>query len=285
MLRVERNLSPQTLDAYHRDVRKYLSFLLDQNISSLNSISQMHIREYIRSLNASGLSPATVSRNFSSIKNYHKYLSAENMVKKNPTLVLSSPKIPKKLPNVLSVLDVEAIIEAIEPDTRFRIRDRTIIEILYSCGLRVSEICNLKIANLFLDDGLVRVMGKGSKERLIPIGGKASQDLNQYLKYTRPMLSRKTGSSVVFLSQNGRPLTRAMINNILKKWKNAAGIEKHVSPHTLRHSFATHLLEGGADLRFVQAMLGHTDISTTQIYTHIDKHTLKAVYKEHHPRS
>jgi len=285
MLRVERNLSPLTLDAYERDVGRYLSFLLAQNVSSLDNISQMHIREYIRSLNASGLSPSSIARSISSIKTYHKYLSAENLVKKNPTLVLSSPKIPRKLPNVLSVVDVEAIIEAIEPDSQFGIRDRTIIEILYSCGLRVSEICDLKIANLFLDDDLIRVMGKGSKERLIPIGGKANQDLNKYLKHSRPILSRKTDSSEVFLSRNGKPLTRAMINKILKKWQKVAGIKKHVSPHTLRHSFATHLLEGGADLRFVQALLGHTDISTTQIYTHLDKHTIKQVYKTHHPRS
>jgi len=152
MLRVERNVSPQTLDAYERDVGKYLSFLVSQNVSSLDSISQMHIREYIRSLNAAGLSPASVARNFSSIKTYHKYLSAENLVKNNPTLVLSNPKIPKKLPDVLSVADVEAIIEAIELDSQFGIRDRAIIEILYSCGLRVSETCDLKIANLFLDD-------------------------------------------------------------------------------------------------------------------------------------
>jgi len=285
MLRVERNLSPLTLDAYERDVGRYLSFLLAQNVSSLDNISQMHIREYIRSLNALGLSPSSIARSISSIKTYHKYLSAENLVKKNPTLVLSSPKIPRKLPNVLSVVDVEAIIEAIEPDSQFGIRDRTIIEILYSCGLRVSEICDLKIANLFLDDDLIRVMGKGSKERLIPIGGKANQDLNKYLKHSRPILSRKTDSSEVFLSRNGKPLTRAMINKILKKWQKVAGIKKHVSPHTLRHSFATHLLEGGADLRFVQALLGHTDISTTQIYTHLDKHTIKQVYKTHHPRS
>ena len=285
MLRVERNLSPQTLDAYERDVGRYLSFLLAQNVSSLNNISQMHIREYIRSLNASGLSPSSIARSFSSIKTYHKYLSAENLVKKNPSLVLSSPKIPQKLPNVLSVVDLEAIIEAIEPDSQFGIRDRTIIEILYSCGLRVSELCDLKIANLFLDDDLIRVMGKGSKERLIPIGGKANQDLNEYLKHSRPILSRKTGSSAVFLSRNGKPLTRAMINKILKKWQKVAGIKKHVSPHTLRHSFATHLLEGGADLRFVQALLGHMDISTTQIYTLLDKHTIKQVYKTHHPRS
>jgi len=285
MLRVERNLSPQTLDAYERDVGRYLSFLLAQNVSSLDNISQMHIREYIRSLNASGLSPSSIARSISSIKTYHKYLSAENLVKKNPTLVLSSPKIPKKLPNVLSVVDVEAIIEAIEPDSQFGIRDRTIIEVLYSCGLRVSEICDLKIANLFLDDELIRVMGKGSKERLIPIGGKANQDLKEYLQHSRPILSRKTDSSAVFLSRNGKPLTRAMINKILKKWQKVAGIKKHVSPHTLRHSFATHLLEGGADLRFVQVLLGHTDISTTQVYTHLDKHTIKEVYKTHHPRS
>ncbi|MBH09975.1 MAG: hypothetical protein CMG74_06405 [Candidatus Marinimicrobia bacterium] len=283
MLRVELNLSSQTLDAYKRDIARYLSFLTRKNISSLNAISQRFVREYIRYLSKKGLAPASIKRNVSSIKNYHKYLSEENMVNNNPTLNLSTPKIPKKLPDILSVDDVEKIINAIDPKSKYHNRDRAIIEILYSCGLRVSEMCDLKLRNLFLEDDLIRVMGKGLKERLIPIGGKAKKDLDQYLKYTRPLLNKKTGSSSVFLSRNGNPLTRSMINKILEKWKKVSGIEKNLSPHTLRHSFATHLLKGGADLRFVQLMLGHKDISTTQIYTHLDKSALEIVYKKAHP--
>ena len=181
--------------------------------------------------------------------------------------------------------EISAIINAVVDSSQFRRRDKAIIEMLYSCGLRVSELCDLSLNNLYLDDDIIRIMGKGSKERLLPIGVRAKQFLNQYLSHSRPGFQKDKGSSSVFLSRNGNPLTRAMINNILNKWVQTAGITKPVSPHTLRHSFATHLLEGGADLRFVQALLGHSDISTTQIYTHLDKHHLKEVYQTHHPRS
>jgi integrase/recombinase XerD len=285
MLRVERNVSPRTLEAYQRDLNQYLSFINDKDISNLSEISQMHIRDYIRILNNNGLAASSISRIFSSIRSYHKYLSAEQIVTENPTLVLNIPKIPKKLPEVLMANEIESIIEAIDSSSNFYQRDKAIIEMLYSCGLRVSEICDLNISNLFLDDDMIRIMGKGSKERLLPVGGRAKQFLNQYLIHSRLGFQKDKSSSSVFLSRNGNPLTRAMINNILRKWTRAAGILKKVSPHTLRHSFATHLLEGGADLRFVQALLGHSDISTTQIYTHLDKHHLKEVYKSHHPRS
>jgi integrase/recombinase XerD len=273
------------LEAYQRDLNQYLSFINDKDISNLSEISQMHIRDYIRILNNNGLAASSISRIFSSIRSYHKYLSAEQIVTENPTLVLNSPKIPKKLPEVLMANEIESIIEAIDSSSNFYQRDKAIIEMLYSCGLRVSEICDLNISNLFLDDDMIRIMGKGSKERLLPVGGRAKQFLNQYLIHSRLGFQKDKSSSSVFLSRNGNPLTRAMINNILRKWTRAAGILKKVSPHTLRHSFATHLLEGGADLRFVQALLGHSDISTTQIYTHLDKHHLKEVYKSHHPRS
>ena len=285
MLRVERNLSPRTLEAYQRDLKHYLSFIVDKDIISLSNISQMHIREYIRSLNEKGLAASSIARIFSSIRSYHKFLSAENYVNENPTLILTSPKAPKKLPHVLMEEEISAIINAVVETFQYAKRDKAIIEMLYSCGLRVSELCALSLNNLYLNDDMIRIMGKGSKERLLPVGGRAKNFLNDYLIHCRPGIQKDKGSSSVFLSRNGNPLTRAMINNILRKWSQVAGISKSVSPHTLRHSFATHLLEGGADLRFVQALLGHSDISTTQIYTHLDKHHLKEVYQTHHPRN
>ena len=285
MLRVERNLSPRTLEAYQRDLKHYLSFIVDKDIISLSNISKMHIREYIRSLNEKGLAASSIARIFSSIRSYHKFLSAENYVSENPTLILTSPKAPKKLPHVLMEEEISAIINAVVETFQYAKRDKAIIEMLYSCGLRVSELCALSLNNLYLNDDMIRIMGKGSKERLLPVGGRAKNFLNDYLIHCRPGIQKDKGSSSVFLSRNGNPLTRAMINNILRKWSQVAGISKSVSPHTLRHSFATHLLEGGADLRFVQALLGHSDISTTQIYTHLDKHHLKEVYQTHHPRS
>ena len=285
MLRVERNFSAHTIDAYKRDLKQYLEHLVSKGIKSLHDISLKHIRDYVRKLNNTGLAAKSIARIISSIRSYHNFLSSEKIIKENPALNLDSPKIPKKLPEVLSEKEISNITEAIDDSYQFAKRDKAIIEMLYSCGIRVTELCDLETSNLFFDDDLIRVMGKGSKERLLPIGGRAKRFLNDYLINTRHKLIKKTSSSSVFVSRNGKPLTRAMINNILKKWCLASGITKSVSPHTLRHSFATHLLEGGADLRFVQALLGHSDISTTQIYTHLDKHHLKEIYKTHHPRS
>ena len=285
MLRVERNVSPQTIDAYKRDISQYLGYLNDSGIKNLSKIKSTHIRSYIRVLNDGGMAPASISRIISSIRSYHKYLSSENILDKNPVLVINNPKLPKKLPDVLSEKEISLIIDSIDESSQFYQRDKAIIEMLYSCGIRVSEICNLEMSNLFIKDELIRVMGKGNKERLLPLGSRSRIYLDNYLLSSRLGFITKTKSSFVFVSRNGNQLTRAMVNIILNKWVHISGLRKSVSPHKLRHSFATHLLEGGADLRFVQALLGHSDISTTQIYTHLDKHHLKEVYKTHHPRS
>ena len=285
MLRVERNVSPQTIDAYKRDISQYLGYLNDRGIKNLSEIKSTHIRSYIRVLNDGGMAPASISRIISSIRSYHKYLSSENILDKNPVLVINNPKLPKKLPDVLSEKEISLIIDSIDESSQFYQRDKAIIEMLYSCGIRVSEICNLEMSSLFIKDELIRVMGKGNKERLLPLGSRSRIYLDNYLLSSRLGFIKKTRSSFVFVSRNGNQLTRAMVNIILNKWVHISGLRKSVSPHKLRHSFATHLLEGGADLRFVQALLGHSDISTTQIYTHLDKHHLKEVYKTHHPRS
>ena len=285
MLRVERNVSPQTIDAYQRDISQYLGYLNDSGIKNLSKIKSTHIRSYIRVLNDGGMAPASISRIISSIRSYHKYLSSENILDKNPVLVINNPKLPKKLPDVLSEKEISLIIDSIDESSQFYQRDKAIIEMLYSCGIRVSEICNLEMSSLFIKDELIRVMGKGNKERLLPLGSRSRIYLDNYLLSSRLGFIKKTKSSFVFVSRNGNQLTRAMVNIILNKWVHISGLRKSVSPHKLRHSFATLLLEGGADLRFVQALLGHSDISTTQIYTHLDKHHLKEVYKIHHPRS
>ena len=285
MLRVERNVSNHTIDAYKRDINQYLTYIGDLDIKNLSDVKSTHIRDYIRGLSDGGMAPASISRIISSIRTYYRFLSSENILDENPVLLINNPKLPKKLPDVLSEKDISLIINSIQESSQFYQRDKAIIELLYSCGIRVTELCNLEMSNLFIDEDLIRVMGKGNKERLLPLGIRSKKYLDDYIKHSRNSHIKKSGSSFVFLSINGNQLTRAMINIILNKWTQVSGLKKSVSPHKLRHSFATHLLEGGADLRFVQALLGHSDISTTQIYTHIDKHYLKEVYKLHHPRS
>ena len=285
MLRVERNVSDHTMDAYKRDINQYLMYLGDLDLQNLSDVKSTHVRDYIRVLNDGGMSPASISRIISSIRTYYRFLSSENILNENPVLLINNPKLPKKLPDVLSEKEISLIINAIQESSKFYQRDKAIIEMLYSCGIRVTELCNLEMPNLFIDEDLIRVMGKGNKERLLPLGVRSKKYVSEYIKHSRNSHIKKSGSSFVFVSRNGNQLTRAMINIILNKWTQVSGLKKSVSPHKLRHSFATHLLEGGADLRFVQALLGHSDISTTQIYTHIDKHYLKEVYKIHHPRS
>jgi len=287
MLRVEKNLSTNSIISYKTDLKRYINFLINkESIQDLNSIRQIHIRNFIRYLNDQNLSSASINRSFSSIRSYHKYLSGEERISHNPTQLLEAPKISKKLPKVLSIQEVDVIINSVKLEESMGYRDKAILETLYSAGLRVSELCALEMNNILFDSAMLRVVGKGNKERYVPLGSKAIKLINDYCKYIRSLLiNKKKTDGNVFLSKNGKKLTRMTIFNIMKKWTQISGINKDISPHTFRHSFATHLLEGGADLRAVQEMLGHSDISTTQIYTHLDNEYLKEVHRTFHPRS
>ena len=285
MLRVEKNLSPHSIEAYERDINRYLLFLKEEEkINSLEEVNQKHIRGFIRALNDAHLAPASITRTFSSIRSFHSFLSEEQFVQKNPSQLLDSPKPKKKLPSVLTLEEINEILGSVDTALQLGKRDFALLELLYSAGVRVSELCDLNMSDLLVDSELIRVRGKGNKERLIPTGSRAWKSINDYLKYERPGLAKKENNlGKIFLSRNGYPLTRMAVNIILKKWTQASGLKRNVSPHTFRHSFATHLLEGGADLRAVQEMLGHVDISTTQIYTHLDRSHLKEVHRTFHP--
>lgn len=285
MLRVERNLALNTIEAYRRDLKNYVSYLEAKGLNSVKGIKQKHIRGFIRELADIHLSASSISRVFSTIRSYHSFLNSEHFSESNPSQLLDAPKLPRKLPEVLTIQEVDAILDVVDKSAPLAKRDLALMEMLYSTGLRVSEACDLNLTGMLLDSDMIRVTGKGDKERLVPVGNRAQDRLHDYLTHERPGLSRKFETKgIVFLSRNGKPLTRMSVYNILKKWTQAAEITKKVSPHTMRHSFATHLLEGGADLRAVQEMLGHADISTTQIYTHLDKEHLKEVHRTFHPR-
>jgi len=283
--RIERNLSPATLLAYRSDLMRYLNYLKDNGVKDLNEVRQGQVRGYTRWLNSLCLSAATIHRSFSAVRSFHHFLVAEKRVSRDPSAFLDPPKLSKHLPKVLEVHEIDAILEAVDTSKSLGVRDRSIISLLYACGLRVSELIGLRLTYLILEAELVRVMGKGSRERVVPIGQRAIDDLETYINNVRPALARKgKNTGEIYLSIRGNPLTRMVVWNILSRWSVAAGIEKKISPHTLRHSFATHLLEGGADLRAVQEMLGHTDITTTQVYTHLDRDYLKEVHRQYHPR-
>ena len=285
LLRVK-NLSKNTIDAYQRDLKKYINYIqVSCEISNLKEIQPEHIRSYIYYLTDDSLSSRTIARTLSSINRFHTYLCMEEIVNENPAVNIKRKKIPQTLPNVLSVEEVEEILGNIDTESVLGKRDLALLEILYSCGLRVSEACTLIGIDILQDSEMIRVRGKGNKERLVPLGPRAIKKLDQYLKYSRPkLLKRGLEVGEIFLSRNGKPLTRMTIYNILIKYSTEAHIKRQISPHTFRHSFATHLLEGGADLRAVQEMLGHSNIVTTQIYTHLDKLYLQEVHKTFHPR-
>ena len=286
MLKVERNLARNSLESYERDLQQYHQYLKTElKLKTIRNVTLGHIRSFVRKLSNRGLAANSIKRAVSSIRTYHNFLSAEGHMKDNPAQLLDTPKVPRKLPNVLTIQEIDKILGIIPENAPMAQRDLAIFEMMYSCGLRVTELCDFKTSDILWDSEMIRVQGKGSKQRFVPIGPIARENLKNYLNHERNTLADKNPNvAEVFLSRNGRKLTRMMIWVLLKKWTESAEVKKEVSPHTLRHSFATHLLEGGADLRSVQEMLGHRDITTTQIYTHLDKEHLKEVHRTYHPR-
>ncbi len=283
-LSFERGLSDRTLSAYRRDLEKLLSFLETKGRTGPKAVSPQDLREFVFFVKESGLSASSIRRLLSSTRGYFAFLLEEGVLDTDPSERLEAPRAWRKLPEALSVEEVGKILEAPDPDHPMYWRDRGILEVLYATGMRVSELVELSIGDLDLEEGICSVFGKGAKERIVPLGGPARRSLARYLERVRPRLDSGKGRGKVFLNHRGGPLTRAAVWEMVKKYAVRGGIQRRVSPHTFRHSFATHLLEGGADLAAVQELLGHADISTTQIYTHVDRDYLREVHRTFHPR-
>ncbi|MBV6421024.1 MAG: Tyrosine recombinase XerD [Ignavibacteriaceae bacterium] len=284
-LKLERNLSENTIASYKNDLTSLLNFLNDSGVDDPSQINSKMLNDFFILLTKLGLSSRSSARYYSSLKGFFGYLIASSYIEANPMEKISAPKVSKGLPNVLNINEIEAILSQPDTSKKLGMRDKALLETFYACGLRVSELINLKISDLFLSEEMIRVFGKGSKERFVPIGSSAINWITEYLKNSRPLLEKKAKSQhVLFLNSRGTKLSRMGVWKIVDSNAKLAGIKKEVHPHTFRHSFATHLLEGGADLRAVQEMLGHVDISTTQIYTHIDRDYIKQVHKDYHPR-
>ena len=284
-LAIEKGSSPRTCEAYKLDLERFVLFSSLKNARSPLETSARVLREYVYHLKDLGLAPSSIRRNISALRTYFRFLVNEGHITGDPSERLETPKKWRTLPDVLSVDEVEKLLGAVSLDEPLAFRDRAMLELAYGAGLRVSEWISLSVRDVLLEDKLVRVFGKGSKERLVPLGRNAIGAVALYLRELRPTLEKGEGKGILFLNARGRPLSRMGAWKILRKYVDIAGIKKVVSPHTLRHSFATHLLEGGADLRAVQEMLGHSDISTTQIYTHVDREYLRSVHKQFHPRA
>ncbi|MEI2272287.1 site-specific tyrosine recombinase XerD [Sphingobacterium sp. ML3W] len=284
-LKFERGLSINSIEAYLNDVSKFQIYCEDNGLV-LNKVVRKDIQDFLHWLQEFNISPFTQSRLISGLKTFFSFLIIEHELDNNPTELLQAPRLARKLPSVLSIHEIDQLIAAIDLSSTEGQRNKTIIEVLYGCGLRVSELVNLKISNLFLDVEFIKVEGKGSKERLIPIGQQAIKHLRLYLDSIRPHIKIKNGNEdIVFLNRRGSALSRVMIFLIIKELAQKIGLQKIISPHTFRHSFASHLVEGGADLRAVQDMLGHESITTTEIYTHIDRDYLHSIITQYHPRS
>ena len=282
---VERNLAANTIEAYASDLVKYVNFLFARGIDNFNDIRPTDILAFLTTLHKNDLSSFTVARNLSALRMFHRFLTSEKISDSNPTDSISSPKLSTKLPVVLDQFEVEKLIEQPDTTTTLGTRDKALLEFAYATGVRVSELMAIKINDLLFEDQLVRIFGKGSKVRIVPIGGRAIESVEDYSHNSRPMLVKAyENNDTLFLNNRGKPLSRMGFWKILRKYVIEAGIGKSVSPHTIRHSFATHLIEGGADLRAVQEMLGHVSISSTQIYTHLDREYLKEVHRTFHPR-
>ena len=287
-LRLEKSLSENSVEAYLRDVTQFESFLLlTESDKPIKQVAVQDIQDFLFYINELGMSEHSQARIISGLKAFFKFLILENIIDDNPTNFIDSPKLGRKLPVVLSIQEIDDLQNAINLSTNEGHRNKAIVETLYSCGLRVSELINLELSNLHFEQQFIKVVGKGNKERLIPISKKAIREINFYLEGYRNHMTNidKDSEDIVFLNRRGKKLTRVMIFTIVKQLAKKSGIIKNISPHTFRHSFATHLVEGGADLRVVQEMLGHESILTTEIYTHIDREFLKETIMMYHPRS
>jgi integrase/recombinase XerD len=284
-LTLEAGAAARTTEAYARDVGRFVSFARTKGVKAPLGATPRLLRDFVYHLKDVGLAPASIRRNVSAVRTYFRFLIAEGELVSDPSERLETPQRWLHLPDVLSASDVQRLLDAVTLDEPLAFRDRAMLELAYAAGLRVSEWISIGVRDVFFDEGLVRVFGKGSKERLVPLGRRAIGAIAVYLRELRPRLERGGGRGAMFLNARGMPLSRMGAWKILRKYVTKAGITIHVTPHTLRHSFATHLLEGGADLRAVQEMLGHADISTTQIYTHVDREYLRTVHRQFHPRA
>ncbi|HET7563648.1 MAG TPA: site-specific tyrosine recombinase XerD [Gemmatimonadaceae bacterium] len=284
-LALERGSSANTSEAYGRDLARFATYARTKHATGPRDVTPRLLREFVYHLKDLGLAPTSIRRTISAVRTYYRFLLAEGDVVQDPSERLETPKKWRSLPDVLTVDEAERLLQAPTLDDPLVFRDRALLELAYGAGLRVSEWITIGVRDVMLDEQLVRVFGKGSKERLVPIGRRAIGALAVYLRELRPRLEQGAGKGVLFLNARGTPMTRMGAWTILRKYVERAGITKHVTPHTLRHTFATHLLEGGADLRAVQDMLGHADIGTTQIYTHVDREYLRTVHAQYHPRA
>jgi integrase/recombinase XerD len=284
-LQLEKSLSDNSVQAYLQDIEKLIQYiLLDEKPKTPGEIELNYLENFVKWISELGMTPSSQSRIISGLRSFYKYCLQEQIVNKDPTALLETPKLKKALPDILSFDEIESIIAKIDVSTPEGARNKAIIETLYSCGLRVTELVNLKLSCLYFDVGFIRVIGKGDKERLVPVGGSAIKYINLYKNNIRVHIPVKPGNEdVLFLNRRGRKLSRIMIFIIIKALAKQAGITKNISPHTFRHSFATHLVEGGADLRAVQEMLGHESITTTEIYTHLDREYLRDTLQQFHP--
>ncbi len=283
-LLVEKGLAKRTLESYSRDLARYHSFLLDNSVENASESDTTLILRHLITLRDSGLGARSRARHLVTLRGFYRFLVQENVITSDPTRLVDLPKVSLKLPDVLSVEEVKHLLNAPDPKVPLGARDAAMIELLYAAGLRVSELVNLKLQDINLEAGYVRVWGKGSKERVVPIGNYARQTIEFYLETSRKTLLKNFVSPYLFVARAGKPMTRQGFWKLLRRYARQTGLVKKITPHSLRHSFATHLLEGGADLRAVQVMLGHVDISTTQIYTHVAKAHLKEIHAKYHPR-
>ncbi len=284
-LSVERGLADNTLLAYRRDLEKYAQFLESAGVGAIQQVSRDRVTGYMHEQKHRGLSVTSICRSLAAIKMFHRFLVRERLAKEDPTNLVDTPKIWKRVPDVLSATEMETMLKVSAHGRKDQnIRDNAILELFYASGMRVSELVGVKLEQINFDVGYVRCIGKGRKERVIPIGRRAQEAVRKYCAKVRPKLLKSIPTSVLFLSRLGKAMSRQIVWKIIKAYAKKANIKKGIKPHTLRHSFATHLLERGADLRSVQEMLGHSDISTTQIYTHVDRERLKTIHKQFHPR-